>query len=122
MAVSLFYRLADMGTTDIEKSDHYRLMSFSWLSCASPLVWSRLVTIFDVHQFFGILQIVVFRMLKSSAIFFALLSILAVGFTFALSGLDINPDHDVVVGVMHHLMQALLGSPQFGEYEKGTPS
>ncbi|ORY54360.1 hypothetical protein BCR35DRAFT_225762, partial [Leucosporidium creatinivorum] len=80
MSVALVYRIADMGTTDIHKSDHYRLLSFQWLSCASPLVWSKLVTIFDIHPFFGTLQIVVFRMLRSSSIFFALLTILAVGF------------------------------------------
>jgi hypothetical protein len=48
-------------------------------------------------------------MLRSSSIFFALLSILAVGFLTALSGLDIDPDHEVVAEVAHHLMQALLG-------------
>lgn len=58
-----------------------------WLSCAAPLMFAKLVTIFDMHKFFGILQIVVFRMLRSSSIFFALLAILGVGFAQALAGL-----------------------------------
>lgn len=68
------------------------------------------------------MQIVVFRMLRSSSIFFALLAILAVGFAQALSGLDIDSKHSMAEQVVHHLMQALLGSPAFDKYKRGTQS
>lgn len=48
-----------------------------------------MLTTFDLFHFFGVLQIVVFRMLKESAVFCVLLAVLAVGFGQALTGLDV---------------------------------
>lgn len=31
---------------------------------AAPLVWAKLLTVFDLLRFFGVMQIVVWRMLK----------------------------------------------------------
>lgn len=31
---------------------------------AAPLVWAKLLTVFDLFRFFGVMQIVVWRMLK----------------------------------------------------------
>lgn len=37
-------------------------------SCAAPLVWAKLLTVFDLFSFFGSMQIVVARMLKESVV------------------------------------------------------
>jgi hypothetical protein len=53
-----------------EPSAAHRLLSFQFLSCVSPFIWIKLVTIFDGWKTVGSLQIVVFRMLRESLIFF----------------------------------------------------
>ena len=77
------FRCFDLGTHDEEKQNHYRQLAFrklsrlhaaprfidpslstEWLSMAAPLVWAKLLTVFDLFRFFGVMQIVVWRMLK----------------------------------------------------------
>ncbi|KAG6817856.1 hypothetical protein H0H87_001688 [Tephrocybe sp. NHM501043] len=88
-----------------------RLRSFQVLSFVSPFIW-----------YMGTLQICVSRMLKESGIFFALLSVLAIGFTQGLFALDaadgLTEGPSVVVNV---LVQALLGSPDFEKYSGSLP-
>ncbi|GAA5881654.1 hypothetical protein JCM16303_005529 [Sporobolomyces ruberrimus] len=121
--VAFAYRCADWGTTSHERSDRFRMLSFQFLSCAAPLVWAKVLTIFDLFQFFGTLQIVTWRMLKESAVFFVLLALFGVGFGQALMGLDVADEkRDSTETVIHTLIQALLGSPNFDEYDRGASS
>ncbi|KAM0786008.1 hypothetical protein ACM66B_006824 [Microbotryomycetes sp. NB124-2] len=123
LAIAFVYRVADMSTHDSEKSYNLRLRSFQWLSTASPLIWMKLVTTFDIFQYFGTLQVVTFRMMRESAVFFTLLVVFAIGFGQALTGLDIaDQSRDSTEQVVHSLIQGLLGSPTFETYEKGTES
>ncbi|GAA6060814.1 hypothetical protein JCM10212_000587 [Sporobolomyces blumeae] len=116
--VAFVYRCADLGTTSQEKSDHYRMLSFQWLSVAAPLVWAKILTIFDLFTFFGVLQIVTYRMVKESAVFFVLLGLFGVGFCQSLMGLDVADEkRDSTATVIHTLIQALLGSPNFDQYD-----
>ncbi|GAA6008524.1 hypothetical protein JCM11491_004508 [Sporobolomyces phaffii] len=121
--VAFAYRCADWGTSSQERSDRFRMLSFQFLSCAAPLVWAKVLTIFDLFQFFGTLQIVTWRMLKESAVFFVLLALFGVGFGQALMGLDVADEkRDSTETVIHTLIQALLGSPNFDEYDRGASS
>lgn len=121
--VAFAYRCADWGTSSQEKSDKFRMLSFQFLSCAAPLVWAKVLTIFDLLQFFGTLQIVTWRMLKESAVFFVLLGLFGIGFGQALMGLDVADEkRDSTETVIHTLIQALLGSPNFDEYDRGASS
>ena len=104
------------------------------MSSAAPLIWMRLLTIFDVYQYFGTLQIVLRRMLQESGIFLFvaslsfpgrlltsptsfLLTLLATGFFQALVGLDAaDGNTDSVDIVVNSLLQAMLGSAQFDLY------
>ena len=43
--------------------------------CAAPLVWAKLLTVFDLFSFFGSMQIVVARMLKESVVYVCFLSL-----------------------------------------------
>ncbi|GAA5878176.1 hypothetical protein JCM8547_008364 [Rhodosporidiobolus lusitaniae] len=121
--IAFVYRCLDLATHDQEKSDRYRLAAFQWLSSAAPLIWAKLLTVFDLFKFFGTLQVVVWRMLKESAIFFVLLSLLAMGFGQALTGLDVADEkRDSTHAVLNSLLQALLGSPNFDFYDTGASS
>lgn len=115
--VALGYRIADLATHKEKAALHYRLLSFQILSCAAPLVWAKLLTVFDLFSFFGSMQIVVGRMMKESVVFFTLLAILSMGFLQALTGLDVaDNSHDATSQIIHSLLQGLLGSPDFDSY------
>ncbi|GLB34039.1 putative calcium activated cation channel [Lyophyllum shimeji] len=99
-----------------------QLRSFQALSLVSPLIWMKLITIFDGYKYMGTMQLCVARMLKESGIFFALLSVLAIGFFQGLFALDAadgaTEDPSVVV---HDLIQALLQAPNYEKYSASTP-
>ncbi|KAM0755923.1 calcium activated cation channel [Meredithblackwellia eburnea MCA 4105] len=123
LTIAFVYRIMDITTHDVERSNQYRMLCFQFLSSASPLIWMKLLTIFDLFQYFGTLQIVVWRMLKESAVFFTLLGLLAIGFGQALTGLDVaDSSRDSTESVIHSLIQGLLGSPAFDLYDKTSSS
>ncbi|KAJ3997676.1 hypothetical protein F5050DRAFT_1806592 [Lentinula boryana] len=77
----------------------------------------RLITVFDGYKYVGMMQICVARMLQESSIFFALLSILALGFGQAMYALDAaDGTTEAPSGVVNALVQALLQSPDFSRY------
>ncbi|KAF9481831.1 calcium activated cation channel [Pholiota conissans] len=80
-------RVIGLATVDQNQESALRLRSFQILSCVSPFIW-YMITIFDGYKYIGTMQICVARMLKESGIFFALLSVLAVGFAQGLYALD----------------------------------
>ncbi|KAK7470385.1 Calcium channel yvc1 [Stygiomarasmius scandens] len=78
---------------------------------------SELITVFDGYQYVGTMQICVARMLQESGIFFALLSILALGFVQAMYALDAaDGTVEAPSAVVNALIQGLLGSPDFERY------
>ncbi|KAF8827041.1 hypothetical protein HHX47_DHR5001051 [Lentinula edodes] len=99
-----------------------RLNSFQVLSFVAPFIWMRLITVFDGYKYVGMMQICVARMLQESGIFFALLSILALGFGQAMYALDAaDGTTEAPSGVVNALVQALLQSPDFSRYSS-SPS
>ncbi|KAJ4479281.1 calcium activated cation channel [Lentinula aciculospora] len=98
-------------------SSTLRLNSFQVLSFVAPFIWMRLITVFDGYKYVGMMQICVARMLQESGIFFALLSILALGFGQAMYALDAaDGTTEAPSGVVNALVQALLQSPDFSRY------
>lgn len=94
-----------------------RLYSFQVLSCASTFIWMKLITIFDGYKYVGTMQICVARMLKESGIFFALLSVLAIGFGQGLYALDAaDGSTDPPSTLIHILVQSLLQSPDYSKF------
>ncbi|KAL7282554.1 hypothetical protein ACG7TL_004025 [Trametes sanguinea] len=84
-----------------------RLRSFQCLSCAAPLLWMKLIPIFDGYKFVGTMQICVARMLKESGFFFCLLALLGIGFLqglYALDAADGQTDHPTEI--LNVLIQA----------------
>ncbi|KAJ3808048.1 hypothetical protein F5876DRAFT_46817 [Lentinula aff. lateritia] len=110
-----------------------RLNSFQVLSFVAPFIWllnfwvtdpssAGLITVFDGYKYVGMMQICVARMLQESGIFFALLSILALGFGQAMYALDAaDGTTEAPSGVVNALVQALLQSPDFSRYSS-SPS
>ncbi|WWC97015.1 hypothetical protein V866_003892 [Kwoniella sp. B9012] len=91
---------------------HFR--SFQVLACVAPLIWMKLLTVFDGYKTVGSLQVVVTRMLRESTIFFILLGIMAVGFVQSMYALDAaDGETGGAAIVVNNLIQALLGSPDF---------
>ncbi|KAH6915117.1 calcium activated cation channel [Coprinopsis sp. MPI-PUGE-AT-0042] len=105
-----------------ERGTNFKLKSFQVISFVAPLIWMKLVTIFDGFKYIGTLQICIARMLKESGIFFALLSVLAIGFAQGLFALDAA---DGVVAstadIINTLVQALLQAPDYGRFDGYTP-
>ncbi|KAI5124740.1 hypothetical protein M0805_005375 [Coniferiporia weirii] len=98
---------------DDSDSDKHHYQSFQVLSYVSPFIWMKLITIVDGYKY-ACLQICVARMLQESGIFFALLSILGIGFAqglYALDAADGETEHGAAV--VNALIQALLQSPDF---------
>lgn len=108
--------LSSTGST----AEHTKFRSFQVLSFVSPLIWMKLITVFDGYKYMGTLQICVARMLQESGIFFALLSLLAIGFAQGLYALDLaDGTSDDASTVIHLLIQSLLQAP---DYDKFKPS
>ncbi|CAE6363046.1 unnamed protein product [Rhizoctonia solani] len=107
-------RIWGLYTPDDDQSSVLKLKSFQVLSCVSPLIWMKLVTVVEGFKYVGTMQICVSRMLQESTIFFVLLSILGIGFAqgmYALDAADGVTDHGVTV--INTLLQALLQAPDF---------
>ncbi|KAF8165552.1 calcium activated cation channel [Crassisporium funariophilum] len=112
-------RVIGLGTQGDQEAA-MRLRSFQILSCVSPFIWMKLITVFDGYKYIGTMQICVARMLKESGIFFALLSVLAIGFGQGLYALDAaDGSTEPASSIVNVLVQALLQSP---DYEKFSAS
>ncbi|TFY79326.1 hypothetical protein EWM64_g4688 [Hericium alpestre] len=77
----------------------------------------KLVTVFDGYKYIGTMQICIARMLRESGIFFALLSVLGVGFLQGLYALDAADGQvESTSEVMNVMVQALLQSPNYDKF------
>ncbi|KAF7332263.1 hypothetical protein MKEN_00107500 [Mycena kentingensis (nom. inval.)] len=116
LCAAFVLRVIGMSGPD-ERSVHMRTSSFQVLSFAAPLIWMKLVTIFDGYKYIGMMQICVARMLQESGLFFALLSVLSIGFAqgmYALDASDGIEEDPAMIG--HLLIQALLQAPDYAKF------
>lgn len=94
----------------------YQLLAFQFLSCIAPLLWMQLLKLADGIQYFGVIQIVLLRMLQETAAFFLLLLLTAIGFAQSLFALDAADGHRVKHSgavVMNLIVATILGQPDF---------
>ncbi|KAH7887552.1 hypothetical protein F5I97DRAFT_1805205 [Phlebopus sp. FC_14] len=114
-------RVAGLSTTG-GQTNALRLKSFQVLSFVAPFIWMtdvfvELVTIFDGFKYIGTMQICVARMLRESGIFFALLSVLGLGFLQGLYALDAaDGESENASAVVNVLLQGLLQSPNYDRF------
>ncbi|KAJ7498649.1 hypothetical protein FB451DRAFT_1016192 [Mycena latifolia] len=120
LTTAFVLRVIGMTSTDQEQAGSFRLKSFQILSFAAPLIWC-IVTVFDGYKYVGTMQICVARMLQESGIFFALLSVLSLGFAQGLYALDASDGTLESAGnVVNLLVQALLQSPNYDQFSAST--
>ncbi|KIL00487.1 hypothetical protein PAXRUDRAFT_762456 [Paxillus rubicundulus Ve08.2h10] len=118
LLVSAFaLRVAGLQAANEQAASALRLRSFQVLSFVAPFICAELVTIFDGYKYMGTMQICVARMLQESGIFFALLSLLGIGFLqgmYALDAADGESEHASTV--INVLLQGLLQSPNYDKF------
>ncbi|OBA24480.1 hypothetical protein METBIDRAFT_77267 [Metschnikowia bicuspidata var. bicuspidata NRRL YB-4993] len=90
--------------------DHYDEMSFRILSCAAPLMWSRLLLYLDAQQFVGAMLVVIKTMMKESILFFVLFAVVILGFLQGFLGLDASDGKsEATKKILASLINAVIG-------------
>ncbi|CDK26157.1 unnamed protein product [Kuraishia capsulata CBS 1993] len=98
---------------------HYDVISYRVLSCAAPLMWTRLLLFLDVMKFVGTMIVVITKMMKESAVFFFLLLVILVGFLQSFLGLDsADGKRDVTELVFSVLIKTVISGPDFDSFER----
>jgi len=117
LTTAFILRIAGLTGSNDDQAASLRLKSFQVLSFAAPLIWMKIVTVFDGYKYVGTMQICVARMLQESGIFFALLSVLSLGFAQGLYALDAS-DGTTESGatIVRVLVEALLQSPNYSKF------
>lgn len=106
-----------------EQYTQFRVRSFQVLSFVAPLIWMKLIPVFDGYKYVGTMQICVARMLQESGIFFGLLALLSIGFIQGLYALDAADGHtDHPIQVINLLVQALLQAPNYERWSGFAPA
>ncbi|KAG8918772.1 hypothetical protein FRC00_012088, partial [Tulasnella sp. 408] len=108
-------RIVGIFLANEDTAAQFKLESFQVLSCVAPLIWMKIITVFDGFKYIGTMQICVARMLRESGIFFVLLAIVGIGFAQSMYAIDAADGHTDRGGlIINNLIQGLLGSPDFG--------
>jgi hypothetical protein len=93
-------------------------LSYYLLACTAPLFWGRLLLYLSTLRFFGAMTIVVSRMMRESAIFFALLLFIMLGFMQAFIGLNQATDNVAAAKfVFTSMVNAIMTSPDFDGFD-----
>lgn len=104
------------------RKEVYDEMSFRILSCASPMMWSRLLLYLDAQQFVGAMIVVVKTMMKESLLFFVLLAVVILGFLEGFLGLDASDGKsDATKNILLSLVRAVIGASGFKDVENLVP-
>lgn len=102
-----------------EERRRFNELSYNLLAFTAPMFWMRLLLYLDSFKFFGAMLVVVKVMMKESAIFFALLAIVCIGFLQAFIGLDLADD--LIAGdvyfILESMVKAILQSPEFEGFD-----
>ncbi|KAI5953711.1 YVC1 [Candida jiufengensis] len=96
--------------------NRYDEISYRLLSCAAPLMWSRLLLYLDAQKFFGAMLVVLKVMMKESLLFFVLLFVIIAGFLQGFIGLDASDgENEATKKILTSLMKVVIGSASFDE-------
>ena len=97
-------------------------LSYNFLAFSAPMFYLRLLLYLDNIRFFGAMLVVLKVMMKESLIFFALLTIIVVGFLQAFIGMDEVDDNGTVTGfILQAMANAVMQSPDFDGFENFAP-
>ncbi|KAH8678587.1 hypothetical protein BGZ60DRAFT_370275 [Tricladium varicosporioides] len=100
----------------------YNELSYNFLAFSAPMFWIRLLLYLDSLRFFGAMLVVLKVMMKESLIFFALLTVVIIGFLQAFIGMD-NADSnaDATIYIFQAMANAVMGSPDFSGFDNFAP-
>ena len=97
-------------------------ISYDFLAFSAPMFWMRLLLYLDTYRFFGAMLVVLKVMMKESAIFFALLIIVLVGFLQGFIGFDQTDQAITQVGfVVQQMLNTIMGDPAFDVWSNFAP-
>lgn len=109
IAVAVFFRFVSLDSQGHKRANYHEI-AFRILSCAAPLMWSRLLLYLDAQQFVGAMIVVLKTMMKESLLFFVLLFVVIVGFLQGFLGLDTSDGHsDATSKILISLVKAVVG-------------
>lgn len=119
--IALGYPLSPPGESD-GKREHFNELSYNFLAFSAPMFWMRLLLYLDSIRFFGAMLVVLKVMMKESLIFFALLTVILVGFLQAFLGMDAADDsRDATTFILQAMANAVMQSPDFSGFDKFAP-
>ncbi|KAL8697547.1 MAG: hypothetical protein Q9224_002257 [Gallowayella concinna] len=125
LAISFITRMIALGHDGHDDADQRRRfneLSYNFLAFSSPMFYLRLLLYLDTFRFFGAMLVVLKVMMKESLIFFALLTIIVIGFLQAFIGMDEVDDNRKVTGfILQAMANSVMQSPDFSGFEKFAP-
>lgn len=109
-----------------DEDDHLRKkfneLSYNFLAFSAPMFWMRLLLYLDTFRFFGAMLVVLKVMMKESLIFFALLTIVIIGFLQAFISMNqIDNNSKVTNFILQAMANSVLQSPDFNGFENFAP-
>ncbi|KAL8929990.1 MAG: hypothetical protein Q9172_000222 [Xanthocarpia lactea] len=125
LSISFITRMIALGHgTDDAGGQRRRFneLSYNFLAFSAPMFYLRLLLYLDTFRFFGAMLVVLKVMMKESLIFFALLTIIIVGFLQAFIGMDHVDDNREVTGfILQAMANTVMQSPDFDGFENFAP-
>ncbi|KAI3407165.2 YVC1 [Candida oxycetoniae] len=121
ISVAVIFRFASINSHGHIR-DRYDEISYRIMSCAAPLMWTRLLLFLDAQKFVGAMIVVLKVMMKESVLFFVLLVVVVVGFSQGFIGLDASDGkNEATKKILVSLMKVVIGTSSFDEMGKLVP-
>lgn len=103
---------------DLPERHRINQLSYNFLAFSAPMFWMRILLYLDTFKFFGAMLVVVKMMMKESLIFFALLTVVCVGFLQAFVGMDEADDNATATKfILQSMANSVMQSPDFDGWE-----
>ncbi|KAL8706550.1 MAG: hypothetical protein Q9201_000423 [Fulgogasparrea decipioides] len=125
LSISFITRMIALGhdvDDDGGQRRKFNELSYNFLAFSAPMFYLRLLLYLDTFRFFGAMLVVLKVMMKESLIFFALLTIIVIGFLQAFIGMDQVDDNRTVTGfILQAMANSVMQSPDFDGFENFAP-
>lgn len=121
---SMFFRFNSIFPTFLKNRppEYWDRISYRLLSCAAPLVWSRLLLYLESERFVGAMMVVLKHMMKESLVFFVLLILIMLGFVQGFLGLDLSDgEREITAPILTNLVITVFGMGSFDAFEHFAP-
>ncbi|CEP62100.1 Yvc1p LALA0_S04e07778g [Lachancea lanzarotensis] len=103
-------------------AEYWDKISYRILSCAAPMVWTRLLLYLESSRFVGALLVVLKHMMQESIVFFFLLLLIVLGFMQGFIGLDSSDgNREITWPTISNLLRTVLGAGSFDMFDDFAP-